>query len=600
MSLNPNEKQINDTFNKITSSSSLSSLNDSFNNFIYTYIKDTQNFIYILRLLSSYIKANPSNGFNLLSNVITLLSNESYLIHYFYQLLNILQDNMNNNYTSHIINAFNIIIMNLKGNFTLEIYELLNGFCIHNMISFPQIVIECYRILITTSLDDSNNFVEKEKVVHNVYENIMNYLDMDEFMYKAEMLDVLKMVISFVKEGLNEYAGMILYKVLDFLVVDSIEIKIISLEIIKMLTEYCYNAIVHLKEQIVNFLNVTQANTNEEQAKLCNEIYSLFMKGEGDEKKRNEDKIEEVSQLPLKISELSVVNKEDNDKEIKVNHKSKNGNNEHKNVLNKKHKGNVNNNKQKYNNNNNVYESINDNSNNNKYDIVSSPIGNIDNVEGKYSINSNDVPSPEINQLKSQYENKISSLLSQMKIMSEKQLQLIDIITTLQENSSSQITTLTSRIAQLESTIETLNQNISSQQPSSPSIALPLSTKPQFPPQTPNELLSVSLQSPNESAIINTITSFTIPQLKELSSETLNDTFLRITTFLTKGSFLSESISFLKTILISNPNAKSLNPITIRNLKDVLTYLITETHNFTINDNNKIDMSLLLSFINKQ
>jgi hypothetical protein len=322
------------------------------------------------------------------------------------------------------------------------------------------------------------------------------------------------------------------------------------------------------------------------------------MKGEGDEKKRNEDKIEEVSQLPLKISELSVVNKENNDKEIKMNNKSKNGNNEHKNVLNKKHKGNVNNNKPKYNNN--VYESINDISNNNKYDIVSSPIGNIDNVEGKYSINSNDVPSPEINQLKSQYENKISSLLSQMKIMSEKQLQLIDIITTLQENSSSQITTLTSRIAQLESTIETLNQNISSQQPSSPSIALPLSTKPQFPPQTPNELLSVSLQSPNESAIINTITSFTIPQLKELSSETLNDTFLRITTFLTKGSFLSESISFLKTILISNPNAKSLNPITIRNLKDVLTYLITETHNFTINDNNKIDMSLLLSFINKQ
>jgi hypothetical protein len=520
MSLNPNEKQINDTFNKITSSSSsLSSLNDSFNNFIYTYIKDTQNFIYILRLLSSYIKANPSNGFNLLSNVITLLSNESYLIHYFYQLLNILQDNMNNNYTSHIINAFNIIIMNLKGNFTLEIYELLNGFCIHNMISFPQIVIECYRILITTSLDDSNNFVEKEKVVHNVYENIMNYLDMDEFMYKAEMLDVLKMVISFVKEGLNEYAGMILYKVLDFLVVDSIEIKIISLEIIKMLTEYCYNAIVHLKEQIVNFLNVTQANTNEEQAKLCNEIYSLFMKGEGDEKKRNEDKIEEVSQLPLKISELSVVNKEDNDKEIKMNNKSKNGNNEHKNVLNKKHKGNVNNNKQKYNNNN-VYESINDNSNNNKYDIVSSPIGNIDNVEGKYSINSNDVPSPEINQLKSQYENKISSLLSQMKLMSEKQLQLIDIISTLQENSSSQITTLTSRIAQLESTIETLNQNISSQQPSSPSTALPLSSKPQFLPQTPNELLSASLQSPNEFAIINTITSFTIPQLKELSSET--------------------------------------------------------------------------------
>ena len=230
--------------------------------------------------------------------------------------------------------------MNLKGNFTLEIYELLNGFCIHNMISFPQIVIECYRILITTSLDDSNNFVEKEKVVHNVYENIMNYLDMDEFMYKAEMLDVLKIVISFVKEGLNEYAGMILYKVLDFLVDDSVEIKVISLEIIKMLTEYCYNAIVHLKEQIVNFLNVTQVNTNEEQAKLCNEIYSLFMKGEGDEKKRNEDKIEQVSQLPLKISELSVVNKEDNDKEMKVNSKSKNGNNEHKNVSNKQHKRN--------------------------------------------------------------------------------------------------------------------------------------------------------------------------------------------------------------------------------------------------------------------
>ena len=64
----------------------------------------------------------------------------------------------------------------------------------------------------------------------------------------------------------------------------------------------------------------------------------------------------------------------------------------------------------------------------------------------------------DVNKISSMYESQISSLISKMKTMSDKQLHLLDVITNLQKNSTEQITQLTSRINQLEKSLLTLSK----------------------------------------------------------------------------------------------------------------------------------------------
>ena len=57
---------------------------------------------------------------------------------------------------------------------------------------------------------------------------------------------------------------------------------------------------------------------------------------------------------------------------------------------------------------------------------------------------------------------------------------------------------------------------------------------------------------------------------------------------------------FIKTVVISSSKFNKLRSLIIRNLKDVLEFLNDDNNGIYIKDEDLIDISLLLSFLNKQ
>ena len=175
-----------------------------------------------------------------------------------------------------------------------------------------------------------------------------------------------------------------------------------------------------------------------------------------------------------------------------------------------------------------------------------------------------------------EYDNKIATLISQMKEMSDKQIYLIDIISNLQKSSSEQINLLNEKVSNLESNI--LKSRVNNK-----------------PYDINDNKLNNIIYSGNESLIINYISNINLKEIKNLDVNVIEDILLVIYPILSKGNYIHECISFIKVILMSyNSNCK-LRDITLKNINDILLYI--KDNNNDIRDEDLIDISLLTSFL---
>ena len=466
MSTSPSLLVLKNTFTSITRDFKFPS--SLYSSFLSTHINNKSSFISILNFLSSFITASPFNGFPYLTCTISFLSQTNSLSTFLPNLLQILQANTNISHISDIIINFDLIVTNLKQNFTFEHFTQLNQYCLVNMTPYPVIAMKCYSCLIKNSL------CSKYKEIRTVIcKDIIEYLDKERIDKKGEMIEILKIFVLTCKQEVAEYGDEIMGKVIDCLEIDDDKVKLSAMEIIKLMLVYWYEGVVLRRNEIDFYVNKIKRSGIERDGmiwKLSEDIIDLLY---------NEKYIDDDITLQCN-------NKDDN-----------------------VHNGCV-------------YK---------------------------------------------EYDDKISNIIYQMKQITDKQLHLIDTITTVQENSVNQFNIITNRIIHLENAVSSLVTN------------------------------NVYLTQ-NDNNIINIISSYNKEQIQQLLSDEINSHLLKIIPLLMKGKYLSQCISFIKALLILTNNKKTIPSNIINNLHEALTHIINQAHVYQINENEKIDILLVISFIN--
>ena len=636
------ENELNNVLSEITSNLNESNKEEQYERLrqlIKTNITQLSSINFIIRNISSYITLDNLYGFELLKIVIISLSSNQKLPDYLSLLLTTLQDNINPTdikNMNNIINSYELIITELNQKEFTSTLDILNEFVLSNM----KDVSNTNKLIgIKTQQNLIMRYYSFKKIKTNflqgTWDTILNCLDQEEYNYKKELLENIDLLIDKTREEFSDFAGMTLYKSLDFLIEKDEDVKFTSINIIWKLTEYCINSIIHLKDQIKNFLNVS-INTEDDKVKnICKEILKnldaakvdenslkesytkledMIKSSEENENDIQQSSIKDISELPLKMSDFSPMRSQTKLNEQKVEDIKKEEQNTpvidkpvvvSRNIENKK-KNEVKNNtlpktlEQKIISNNTTNKkkrnskpkqietqyASQEETKKKRNNIVMSTISNKESVPTQKNKSDLYYTQKDINKISSEYESQISSLISTMKSMSDKQLYLLDVISNLQKTSTEQITKLTDRISQLESTISSLSvkKKMISHEDTSP-----------------NSIIRNALCSNNEKIIIEKISSLTVSQIKEIDVDVIEDILLRICTIVTKGEYVHEIILFIKTIVISSKKFNQLRSVIKRNLKDVLEYLSNEeSKGIVIKDEDLIDISLLISVLNQQ
>lgn len=636
------ENELNNVLSEITSNLNESNKEEQYERLrqlIKTNITQLSSINFIIRNISSYITLDNLYGFELLKIVIISLSSNQKLPDYLSLLLTTLQDNINPTdikNMNNIINSYELIITELNQKEFTSTLDILNEFVLSNM----KDVSNTNKLIgIKTQQNLIMRYYSFKKIKTNflqgTWDTILNCLDQEEYNYKKELLENIDLLIDKTREEFSDFAGMTLYKSLDFLIEKDEDVKFTSINIIWKLTEYCINSIIHLKDQIKNFLNVS-INTEDDKVKnICKEILKnldaakvdenslkesytkledMIKSSEENENDIQQSPIKDISELPLKMSDFSPMQSQTKLNEQKVEDIKKEEQNTpvidkpvvvSRNIENKK-KNEVKNNtlpktlEQKIISNNTTNKkkrnskpkqietqyASQEETKQKRNNIVMSTISNKESVPTQKNKSDLYYTQKDINKISSEYESQISSLISTMKSMSDKQLYLLDVISNLQKTSTEQITKLTDRISQLESTISSLSvkKKMISHEDTSP-----------------NSIIRNALCSNNEKIIIEKISSLTVSQIKEIDVDVIEDILLRICTIVTKGEYVHEIILFIKTIVISSKKFNQLRSVIKRNLKDVLEYLSNEeSKGIVIKDEDLIDISLLISVLNQQ
>ena len=599
---NEEQQELNEILFKITSSLKKNKSQENvreqcskISQLIKSKINNNQAINFIIKNISSFITLESINGnhkgFNLLDSVIKTLNPDEMII-FLSQILTALQENIADENIQDVENSYLNI---LKGCHEIkensEIFKLLNGFCVYNMkqnnLCSQEIGVKTFLALINflslNNTSDNHDF-DVQKII---WENIYDLLEDSNFVKKYELLNCLNELILISENNFEQFAAIALYKILDYLNDENDNNKIITLDIIKNLLIYCENSITPLKEQIKNFLKVIENSQNEKieeeyqnilkllginiekkkitQSLLSNDSiirdekkyntnlnYNKENENEIDLNKNKNDKMImtniKKNQNPLKISDLNNKVK----KKIPTTHKRKRKVNKHITKSNSQ---------------------IDEFSNKNNYntEIIESEISNNDNL-----YNRNIIP---------EYENKISILLSQMKTMSDKQLYLLDVISNIQNYSTEQINLLNQKIENLENNILNKNNDKNNDNLSQNENII-------------NKQLKKCISSGDESSIINCISNINLKDIKELEINTIENTLLAICPILSKGNNIHECITFIKAILMSYNNQFKLRDVTLKNINDILLYIKDNINE--IKDEDSIDISLLVSYLNKK
>ena len=178
----------------------------------------------------------------------------------------------------------------------------------------------------------------------------------------------------------------------------------------------------------------------------------------------------------------------------------------------------------------------------------------------------------------------ISTLLSQMNALSSKQIQLLDTISQLQNDTQSQINTLNNKITSLESTLSSLSNHFGStkSKPAQPDI---------------NTFFKQALSQENTHEILSLLSKTPLNQIKNVNVDLIEETIERLIPLLSKGDEVKQIISFYKTVLLAL--RLPLRSKVVQHVKDVLEYVtrsgVDGGYGGDISEEEMIDISIILS-----
>ena len=299
-------------------------IQENFNEIINDNIKNDKSIKNIIKILSFNLREEKNekikNKYYELYLILINKINRENTIKYLTVLLLFLQENIDN---ISIEIGFEKILNNLD-KFKLKIFEILNGFCILNMKKKENTIqnkaLLCYEILITNY--DNCEKKNKNDILKSFLDNIKYNLESNIFIDKYFLLVCLNKIICKVQDK-YDFVETIPY-LLNYLLVNDYDIKLIVLKIINNIIKYNKEKSKELKEEIIKYINkiINEEYIDSNIKIIIDEIInSLDIKDEFNvrNKKRIENKSNYDNNNSRSIMEKNEINnKKDNNYENKL------------------------------------------------------------------------------------------------------------------------------------------------------------------------------------------------------------------------------------------------------------------------------------------
>lgn len=230
-------------------------IQENFSEIINDNIKNDNSIKNIIKILSFNLREEKNekikNKYYELYLILINKINRENTIKYLTVLLLFLQENID---SISIEIGFEKILNNLD-KFKLKIFEILNGFCIHNMKNKENTIqnkaLLCYEILITNY--DNCEKMHKNDILKSFIDNIKYNLESNIFIDKYSLLVCLNKIICKVQDKYI-FVDIIPY-ILNYLLVNDYDIKLIVLKIINNIIKYNKEESKELKDEIIKYLN---------------------------------------------------------------------------------------------------------------------------------------------------------------------------------------------------------------------------------------------------------------------------------------------------------------------------------------------------------
>ena len=299
-------------------------IQENFNEIINDNINNDNSIKNIIKILSFNLREEKNekikNKYYELYLILINKINRENTIKYLTVLLLFLQENIDN---ISIEIGFEKILNSLD-KFKLKIFEILNGFCILNMKKKENTIqnkaLLCYEILITNY--DNCEKKNKNDILKSFLDNIKYNLESNIFIDKYSLLVCLNKIICKVQDK-YDFVETIPY-LLNYLLVNDYDIKLIVLKIINNIIKYNKEKSKELKEEIIKYINkiINEEYIDSNIKIIIDEIInSLDIKDEFNvrNKKRNGNKSNYDNNNSGSIMEKNEINnKKDNNYENKL------------------------------------------------------------------------------------------------------------------------------------------------------------------------------------------------------------------------------------------------------------------------------------------
>ena len=227
---------------------------DKFIEIINLNINNDKVIKYIIKIISFNIKTSKNESikkkyYELFILLIKNFSRED-TIKYLTNLLLFLQENIN---ICPIEIFFELILKNLE-KIELKLFEILNGFCIHNIkkneIKIQKEALLCYEKLI----NNYDNFIEnKNEILKSFLDNIIFNLKIENINNKYQLLECLNTIVFVSKDKFEKYVELTVHFIKDNLFINDNNIKSITLNIINNIIQFNQEKILELKNELYNY-----------------------------------------------------------------------------------------------------------------------------------------------------------------------------------------------------------------------------------------------------------------------------------------------------------------------------------------------------------
>ena len=309
-----------------------------FYNLITENIQNQKNITFIFHIISRAI-ANSDNEkekeslLKLLPEFFIPFKNKiAKTFPYISRILTTIQSNIHSNinfeYVSKIFKGIIQLLFNFNDNIDESQnkinYEICQGFCIYNMKQNDEFCQNCGVLCLKELIISLNFFLKNNKYMKYLWEKLILFVENDNFGNKLYLLQCFSELINKCKEKFKQFANITMYKILDFLQDNDIELRKEILNILYLLIYYCPNDIASLKNQLIDFISVLEDDNNEFIKMKCNQIIKLLKDYDNNKSTLNKRKISENSELTDKINKMKMNVKNLNEKNIINNNSNDN------------------------------------------------------------------------------------------------------------------------------------------------------------------------------------------------------------------------------------------------------------------------------------